>query len=677
MLSAMDNKPIERVAITCNLIFKAYSDIDGKFSIVVDQDADLSFFHTEFEEIQVNVEGRQKVKVLMSDKVLQIPDIVVSTKAKIKTITVEPADIEIKGNYFHLKTKFRVPYNKMKSDYRFVVQPTVHDVTNNVHHNLRPVVIDGRNYDIVEHRHLRFGKVVDSLERFVVPNTITKENDIYPYKDSLYISSNNLSNDFKSDCYLTLVSYWRSQNWEDDVKVITISKGTVNPLRLFEYEIRPMQLDGTLLEEGEEPYLTPRGADTIYIPTPEMELRNSVGTTKITFGINRSTIDLTNAENRSNIDHIQDVLREIYNNPDATLNAISMIGHASPDGTYVKNQELANLRTKQVMDVVSSILSPSQLKYIDMKYESIVEPWSDLIELTAKDNPSLSAKIAKIIEQTNDDYAKSQQLITALPEYRNLIRTKYLPMLRRVEYRIDYSVFRSLTIEEIKHMYIAGDTLSRHEFYTLVTEESDPIQREEFKAKAIEIYPNFTIFVNHEAVDLIERDSSDMDILAPLFSSGDDTPMAVRYNQSIMALRNRELAVADSLSQNIIVNDNTLHLHNVVRLLNGEYEETYEYFKAQGGLNEVLLLLSMRRNQEAFDTMKALIETTDGSDNANYHYVYAMCANRIDDMMIAMAHLQIAITMNPSLCDIAKIDSDVIDMYDLIRTDTEHTPLYE
>ena len=55
------------------------------------------------------------------------------------------------------------------------------------------------------------------------------------------------------------------------------------------------------------------------------------------------------------------------------------------------------------------------------------------------------------------------------------------------------------------------------------------------------------------------------------------------------------------------------------------------------------------------------------SQNAKFWYVHAICANRADDVFTAMISLETAITLDPGLEEIARLDSDVMDVIDLIR----------
>ncbi|MFR9624092.1 MAG: hypothetical protein SNF92_08120 [Rikenellaceae bacterium] len=672
VVSADTGKPIRNIVITHDLVLKGRSDADGRFSFVIDRDAELLFKSDqdmEYEDMTINVDGRNNIKVTMQSMAKQIEAVTVVAKVRRKPLTVEPTELEVKGNYFHITPKLHIPEKIFTTDYRYVVQPVLVDLTNDTRRNFRPMVMDGEHYDLIEHRHLNFGKTLDALEQFVIPNTIRKDNEIYPYSDSLYVQSADLGNDFKVECFFVLVTYNKPyKSSRDSIRMFEIAKGTVNPLRFFNYSISPMQLNETLLAEDDHPYLIPTGADTIYIPTPELEPRGSRGVSKIEFEVGRTTINQKIASNRESINSIQSILRDIQRNPDATLDSISMVGYASPDGVYEKNQNLADLRTAELMKVVTSAIDPYILERITLKSRGEVEPWSSVAKLAETDNKPLAEKLQTILDKTNDAYASTQSEVLRMPEYRKVIAPRYLPQLRRVSYEIDYSILRPMTYQEISDKYnkYGSDSISRFEFYRLITEEQDTIRRDTIMKRAIEKFDNFTIIANYEAVRMLQQDSVKMEILAPLFD-GKYTPMAARYNQAAMALRSREYSIADSLIQDIMLTDATRHMHSVVSLFNGDYDDAYEYFSQFGGLNEVLILLSMKENEQAREKMSELMKDYDNGSNAKCHYIAAVCANRMDDLSMATMHLGIALQIDPSLEEMAKIDADVIDIYELIQ----------
>lgn len=637
-----------RVSISVNDMSIATTDEDGKFSITVERDAVLSFYKEGYDLETFALRGEQEIEVRMKTKVVEIESVVVTVKALNNKVTAEPTDIEIKGNYFHLRTKFSIPAKMLKTDCRFVVQSSVYDVTQDKVMYMRPVAIDGRNYDIIEHRHKHFGQTEDKLESFIVENTITKQDQIYPYKDSIYIESNNLDNDFQADCFLAIVSYHEPAIFSDTV---TIAKGTVNPLRFMQMQ----DVNGLAIDESK------------FVPAPEMELCNTKGSADIEFEVGKSTINYKITKNKTNIDLIREVIRSVQMDENSTLKAVSMVGYASPDGSYQVNQSLSSRRTEELLKIVTQDIDDELKKYITISSSGVVEKWSKVADLARADSLPVAAKLDEIIKKTGDDYVNTSYQFRRLAEYRKIISPKYLPMLRRVEYMVDYSVFRPLTIDEIREKYkVDGGHLSRFEYYKLITELTNQNEREFFEEASIKDFPNFTIAANRLALRLIASDSIDLELLKPCLA-GIDVPDELRYNQAIMATRAREMEVADSLLNLITITPEMEFLYRAVGLIRGNYSENYDYFQERGGLNEVLVLLCMKRNDEAYDKMKEMMRDATNAMIPEYNYVYAICANRKEDLNTAMVYLQLAMELDPTLERIAKIDSDILDIYDLIK----------
>ena len=185
----------------------------------------------------------------------------------------------------------------------------------------------------------------------------------------------------------------------------------------------------------------------------------------------------------------------------------------------------------------------------------------------------------------------------------------------------------------------------------------------------MEKYPNFTYVANDMAVQLIRQDSVNLEILKP--SLGKKAPDPVIYNQALMALGAREVAMADSLARILPMNDASAYLKSVTAALAGDYETAYPMIASRGGLNEVLLLLCMERNATAMSKCNEMVTFPEYSQNAKFWYIHAVCANRTDDIFTAMISMETALALDPSLEEIGRLDSDAMDIIELIRPTEE------
>lgn len=92
-------------------------------------------------------------------------------------------------------------------------------------------------------------------------------------------------------------------------------------------------------------------------------------------------------------------------------------------------------------------------------------------------------------------------------------------------------------------------------------------------------------------------------------------------------------------------------------VLNGRFEGYYETVAKTGLRNELVMLLAMKRNEEAMKLSRLLPD-----DQALTHYLRAICLNRLEQVTYAYDELTKALNMDPSLKQVAYTDGDVNDL---------------
>lgn len=653
-------EPIAAVNIIDDGYVIAYSDIDGNYSCTVARDAELIFYSGQHEEVKIKVNNRQIINVQMQMLTIEISEAVVTASFGNTTVYVEPSDLQLVGDHFILKTNVRIPRKQFDLNSRFIFQPVLYDATLKDSTYFRPVVIDGFNYHINQQRYFSFDSSKDRLADYVVTNELSQTDNIYFYKDSLYVDPKNVNNDFRSDCYIAINGLFKRENTRPGAKkdyedTLLIAKGTVNPLRFIEYNIDPQEL-----------------TDTNLIPKPEMKLLMDAGVSKINFVLGKAKVDENDAESVQNIQSIKQKIQAIVNNEFATLKSIEIVGYASPEGSYKQNLSLAQARTDLILKELAASLDPSVAKFVDLTSESVVEPWSKVATMLRETDPELAAYIDDLVYKYADTHDKIIPHMRNHKKYRTFLLKEILPSLRKVEYTLNYSEFRKLKDHEIWDRYNAKtEEISRYEYWRLIDTAPDSLTRYSLITEGLEKYPNFTYVANDLAIQLIKKDSVNLEILKP--SLGRRAPEPVIYNQALMALGAREVAMADSLSRLLPMNDTTAYLKSITAALAGDYEAAYPQLASRGGLNEVLLLLCMERNANALAKCNELMATGDYNDNAKFWYVHAVCANRAEDIFTAMTSLEMALMLDPSLEETARLDSDAMDIIDLIRPPLDGT----
>ena len=142
------------------------SDEDGRYSVMMEKNGSLKFTCVGYEDNTVAVSGKQVLNVVLKDAVIELDEVIVTSKVKNKVIP-EPTDIEIKGNYFHLKTRVPVPKEMFNAHRRLVLQPSIYDVTSQQRLLMRPVVLDGRSFNTTQNRMYDYDMSKDPLNDYV------------------------------------------------------------------------------------------------------------------------------------------------------------------------------------------------------------------------------------------------------------------------------------------------------------------------------------------------------------------------------------------------------------------------------------------------------------------------------------------------------------------------------
>ncbi len=609
------------------------TDDDGKYSIVLAPNATISFTCMGYSEKKEKVKGRVTIDVELQSTAKEMDEITV-TASLVGNVVFEPSEIEIVGNYFHLRTRFKVPKEIMALDHRLVVQPTIYNVTRNSTMFLRPVVSDGREYLLTQERMYGFDIARDTLSPYIQKSEMSRQGEIIAYHDSVYIENNR--DDYRSDVFLSVEDYHKIIR----VDTMVIAKGTVNPLRFFDYNISAQDL-----------------TDSIYIPKPELALRSDKGEVHLTYLPGKSDIDETNPNNQQELKKLEDRIRFLEQDPDAKLQSMSIFGISSPEGNYAKNVELADLRMRSARNKILSYISPATKEFLKVESQSKVENWLPVVEMLKQDSLIEKAnEVQEIINKYPTSLNSQFNKIKRLSYYRSII-VPYLTKLRRVEYDFGYSLYRVLKDEEIVEMYEQNYTqLSRYDFYRMFQMAKDDVEKETLYSQAISVYPKFMLAANNLAALYIRQGRSNIDILKP-FIKGDNIPEEVLTNQIIATLDKWQYSTADSLASLMPQSETAEYVKSITRLMNGNYQEALSQFEGEGGLNEVLILLAMKRNDEAWEKAQELPD-----DSARVLYVKAIITNRLDMVVEAIDYIETALDMDPSLREIAEIDADVKDL---------------
>lgn len=631
----IEGMPIEGVAVinTQTGITIGVTDEYGSYSAVIEPDGSLKFSCVGYKNELVAVKGEMVIDVVLSQDIIEIDEVVVQVLSKKKVIP-EPTDIEIKGNYFHLKTRFSVPKWLFKNNTRLIAQPSIYNVTTGERRFMDPLVFDAPQYNITQERMYDYDMSKDPLAEFVqVKETAARKSDLITYHDSLYIQKPD--DDYRADVYLSMENY----NKIIYADTFSIARGTINPLRFLEYDFNGMRL-----------------TDSIYMPKAEMQLMDTEGEVNLTFLIGKDEIDPSDPNNDVELQKLERELRAIEMSSDASMQSLYVEGLSSPDGRYQSNLNLAKKRTNTAFNRILAMLSPSTRNVIEKGTSAKVQDWEVVVDLLMNDSLTEEAGQVQQILDKYENMDSRSMAIARLPFYRTLLAKDYLPKLRKVEYRYEYSIFRFLTDDEIKALYAEDyKKLTANEFYRLINLAENDDEREKYCRQALERYPKLLFAANELAVVCLRKGKADASILEKFINT--ESPQPVIYNQVLSLLKERRLVEAYDLLGLLKNDDRSDYLKAVVEALNGDYEMSFGPIASYSDFNEVLMLLAMKNNDDAWAKAKRL-----NSGTAKEFYIKAVAANRTENVVEAMAYMEQAFALDPSLKEVAKIDGDLLDL---------------
>lgn len=609
------------------------TDYDGNFKIMADPTTSLHLSGLTYAPKVVKLKGKQKINVVMSFDTQQLDEVVVTAKRITNKLAPEPTDIEIVGNQYIIRPKVKIPREMFKPNSRVIVQPMLVNITRNTQKLFRPAVVTGKEYAITLERMMEFDLTQDPLHPYYEKSKRIDGNEVIAYVDSLYLDDPD--DECRCDIFMYLVNYRRT-TYQDTV---VIAKGTINPMRFFDFNIGAQKI-----------------TDEKYVPRPKKQLRGDKGQVNLTFLINTAKIDYDDPNNTVELEKMQGKLTHVDNDPNAEFMGFNVTAISSPEGPYQSNLKLAWKRVATAKETILKCLNPGTVLAMQdsISLDAQVDTWGSVAALMERDSVPAEG-VREAIERNPGNMEAQYRQILRLPNYRSVIFSDYLKRLRRVEYSFSYSVMRLLNDDEIRQMYEKNyKDLVQYEFWRMYVNATTDAEREKICRQALEVYPKFMLFANELAVILIDRKEADVTLLEPFIT--DKAPQELLCNHIIALLDEREYYRADSIASMLMDSPVTADVKALAGAFNGNFQAAYDQFASRGGTNEVVLLLALKRNEEAFD------KTDELPDEALTYYLRAVAANRLDKITDAFANLKKAFAADPKLKDIARIDGDVTDL---------------
>ena len=204
--------------------------------------------------------------------------------------------------------------------------------------------------------------------------------------------------------------------------------------------------------------LTPNALAPLYQPqyryamlVPEGEetkRREESLTAQITFPVSQTTLNLNLGNNRAEIKRIDDKLTELTRNKNLTVDALSIAGYASPEGSEDLNNRLAQVRVDRVAQYIVSKSPRLKGHYTS---SAMGADWDGLREAIATSSLDHKEQVLEILQK--EPVSERTAALRAIDDgqtYAQLLQTYYPPLRRTV---ISFSfVVKGFDLEEAKQV---------------------------------------------------------------------------------------------------------------------------------------------------------------------------------------------------------------------------------
>lgn len=586
------------------------------------------------------------------------------------------------GNWYKIPFTLKLKREHFHHDSRVVVQPVLYNHTRDTVIYMRPKVLDRPEYNVTQDRLYGFdieendplgeyvtvatekdsvinvqrfkqlpdsvkGKGFKALFRQIknIPKRLkARKIDLHTYTwvDSIY--KENPNDD--CDCELRCLT-------EDYYKVLydtaaVVAVGVVRPLRWLEYDVGIKEI-----------------TDENKIPKPVQTPKADSAKVDLQFPNNGARFDLSNEVNKRIIDDLEEKLRALLGNKNATRINITLSCTSSPEGGYAHNYSLSQERMRFATNVLYGRLGADRDR-VSFDQGASVATWTDVAALLKKDSlfdkASAVEEIAAKFKNRDDQW----RAMRSLPFYGDLLTNKYLPQLRRVDYIISYTEFRNPSLQETRadyEKYGPGPNINEYMYWQLYTNAENDTIRERIIREALKQYPDkeakeTRVFAHDLQVVLLRHHRSDTTLLAPF--AGTYAWDEINIAHAVALLENGAYQAAMDHMRRVKETEKTRFLHSICAVLAGERGKVLDVVARTSQRNRVSVLLHIDQNEAAYKTAMQMPDSL-----ALTHYLRAVCINRlgiakIDDAIDkAKKELAIAIEMNPELKAIAEGDADV------------------
>ncbi|MCD7936478.1 MAG: DUF3868 domain-containing protein [Tannerellaceae bacterium] len=240
--------------------------------------------------------------------------------------------------------------------------------------------------------------------------------------------------------------------------------------------------------------------------TPEKETKtlHREGSAYLDFQVGKSEILPNFRRNPQELAKINDVLSQVRADSDFEITKVYVTGYASPEGSWASNDRLSLARAQALKQYIQNKFPiPNQL----IEAKNVPEDWAGLTKIINEGEMAGKYRVLEIIETVSDPDARESRL-RALDggRYFRYMLNEIFPSLRRVEYRVEFTV-KEYSLEESELiMQKNPEQLNLYELTLLYNNyPEDSPERELISHAMIRLFPDHPVANNNAAARLLEK----------------------------------------------------------------------------------------------------------------------------------------------------------------------------
>ena len=255
-----------------------------------------------------------------------------------------------------------------------------------------------------------------------------------------------------------------------------------------------------------------------------VKLRSLSGSAYVDFVVGKVDINPGYRNNAVELGKITATIDSVRNDADITLNAVSIKGFASPEGSYGTNENLAKNRTEALKLYVQNLYEFAP-DFINTSFEP--EDWNGLRAYVESSELPNKNNILALIDGDRAPDNKEWLIKTTYPDDYNIMFKECYPGLRRSDYRVEYTIRQYKDVEEIERIFAESpQKLSLEEFYILAQQYEDNTRElNDVFETAVRMYPNDHVANLNAAIS--EMQNGDLKSAEPHLKKAGNSPEAV------------------------------------------------------------------------------------------------------------------------------------------------------